>query len=120
MATTQPEPCIVIPRVISYRNAGAYAAWLDHETRTAIDLFLPHDPANRGNVVIWDGGHNEAHLTYYWRTKVPRTPAQVKAAAKAVARYRAFMESIPESDRQPVVERKRLPHDWRERAWRDA
>lgn len=116
----KPAPCIVIPRVCPYGNGEPYSAALDHENRVRIDLFLPHDPANRGNLAVWDGAHNEAHISYYWRTKAPRTPAQRAAARRAIARYRAFMRSIPASERQPVVERQRLPHDWRERAWQQA
>lgn len=110
-------PCVVIPRVTGYATAGARAAWIDHDTRVAIDLFLPHDPARVGHIVVWDGEHNEAGIAFYWRTKAPRTDAQRSAADEAVSRYRALIASLHESEQQPVVVRQRLPHDWRLVAW---
>ena len=103
-------PCIAIARI------APRSAWFD-KSRPVAELFLPLDPATYGRVVVWDGCHVEAESAYFGRTKPPRTPAERQAAANLVRRYHAFMASIPEADRQEVVEEVRLPRNWRRVAW---
>lgn len=117
MPAASPPPCPVIARVYPWMGGAPYSAYLDHEHQIRIDLFLPLDPANPGRIVIWDGGHNEVPVSYYWRTKHPRTPEQKAAAQKAIKRYRAFLAGIPAEHRQTVIVRQRLPHNWRRIAW---
>ena len=110
--------CIVVPRVTAWGCSRPYAAYLDHDHRIRIDLFLPYDAANYGNLVVWDGGHNEASIEYYRnRTRYPSTPEQKAAAKQAVARYQSFMDSIPKEFRQTLVVREKLPWNWRRVAW---
>lgn len=103
--------CPVIARVAPRR------CWPDRDT-PVIDLILPYDLANYGRIMTWDqqGGHCEAALDYYYETKAPRSPAEVEAAERAVRLYRRHYDDAED----PVVERQRLPHDWREHAWAQA
>ena len=82
--------CPVIPRIAP----GA-----------AVELFLPADPVNPGRIGVWSpsGGHAEADLDYYFRSRRPRNLAGIEACDRIVDAYRAWMRSIPADDRQTVV-----------------
>ena len=105
-----PATCLVIPRVAPRSEWPA-------ADRPAIDLFLPTDRANRGHIACWDGCHSEASMYFYFVTTAPRTPAEREAADALVARYRAFIASIPAEDQQVVEVRERLPRNWQALAW---
>jgi hypothetical protein len=104
-------PCIVVVARVAPRDPDA-----PRGARRRVELFLPYDQVNRGNIAIWDGCHGEASLGYR-ETKAPRKPEHVAEAAEMVQRYRNFMASIPAEDRQEIVERQRLPNNWRDNAW---
>jgi hypothetical protein len=113
-------PCPVIARIVPARDRERSPdAEAGHVPQRDVILFLPHDPANPGNLLSWStlDSHGEASLGYYRDTKPPRTLGEREAAAAVVRRYRAWMASIPAEDQQEIVERPRLPYGWREHAW---
>lgn len=79
----------------------------------ALELFLPYEPACYGNIMCWTlgEGHNEASWGYYQDTMAPYS--RMHEAAALIKRYAELLG--PE---YKVEEYKRLPHDWRARAWR--
>jgi hypothetical protein len=100
----KPVPCIVIARVTDTRM------W-----SPTVELFLPFDIVNYGNISCWDGCHSEASLDYYRKTKPPRTRIEREAAAARVQRYRELARATCGEE---IVERVRLPRGWRDHAWK--
>ena len=85
--------------------------------RSAV-AFFPHEHVNHGRIGCYAhlGQHGEADLGYYGTTSPVRTTNDVAA----VAALRAELKQIYETgdDAVELVERKRLPVDWRATAWR--
>lgn len=81
----------------------------------AVEAFFPYGPANRGNLQCYAhiGQHGEASLGYYQRSK-RCAPSQY---AELLAELRSIYETEPDAVR--LVVKQRLPHDWREHAWRN-
>lgn len=79
----------------------------------ALELFLPYEPAQYGNIVCWSlgEGRNEAAWGYYQDGTPPYS--RLAEAAALIKRYADLL-----GPGFKVEERKRLPHDWRARAWR--
>lgn len=102
-----PNVCPVIVRLAPVRQEPPRARDLM--------LFLPHDPANRGNIACWDplSGHGEASLDFYHST---RPPWAFSAEALAlVEEYRKLLASHG----QTLRHLHRLTRDWRRYAWKN-
>lgn len=98
-----------------YEDTVAVIARLE-QTSNEVILFLPYDWVNYGNIACWtpSEGHNEASLEYYHETHP--VYARQEEADLCVKRYKALLRSLPEPCGLRVLQR--LPHDWREHAWR--
>lgn len=96
--------CPVIPRIVT-----ASALRYGWPTPVFVELFLPEDPVNAGNIACWDGCHNEASLDYYRASSPPRTEQERTAADRAVSAYRSWMASIPADAQQTIVRVERRP-----------
>ncbi len=108
--------CPVIARI----DPGSKQAAM---TVDCVTLFFPYDPANSGNLSCYArvGQHSEAHLTYYWKTRAPRTNLEKAAASEAIRQYRAHLAAIlMDGEQLELVERQRLPHNFRKHAWEHA
>lgn len=76
--------------------------------------FFPYSSANHGKIVCYAhlGQHSEASIHYYGKTR----PAKPTQYAELLVELRGIYESGPDAVR--LVIRKRLPHDWRDHAWK--
>lgn len=85
-------------------------------TPRVLMLFLPLDAVNYGNIACWTptDGHGEASLSYYEDTTPPHS--RKREGEALVEQYHRLLESLKEPFRLEV--RQRLPHDWRQVAWR--
>lgn len=86
------------------------------EGRNAV-AFFPYSEATNGYLVCYAhiGQHSEGSLGYYMQTKAPRDPEAVAMVAALREEVAQIYESEP--DAVTLVEKKRLPHDFRDRAW---
>lgn len=75
--------------------------------------FFPYSGANRGRIVCYAhiGQHAEADHTYLAKTK----PATDADAADLLRELRGIYETGDDAVR--LVVKRRLPHDWRNKAW---
>lgn len=102
-----PNVCPVIVRLAPVRQEAPRGRDLV--------LFLPHDPANRGNIASWDflSGHGEASLDFY---RLTRPPWAFSAEVQALVEDYSYLLA---SHGQTLRQLHRLPRDWTRYAWKN-
>lgn len=72
---------------------------IPRRSQHGVELFFPEMSANKYNIVLWDGSHNEASMEYYWSTR-PATWNDYSDAVRGYERHYDCKLNIIKRDQQ--------------------